>query len=296
MLRRDCAIVISHATERVVCDVAVVHNTIVSAIGAHSSIEYRFDRTTAKTLNNLVTEDILVRDDAGAPVAGNISGVALNNFVDPLGGDLHLVSGSEAIDAGVNLGEDASPHDIDGDVRAEAPDVGADEVRSWTISLNRTASGTTSLNMRIHAVGVLFLFAPTLACDEGGGDSLEQVVADLDEATLQVAAAECDSACATASPLSSCGATPDVSDEPTEPCTLDALALDADAVRAWTGCWVAVETEYTDCLLAPACAETSDYSDCGDAREVGHDACGDLPIEVEDALEVCEGERDDEEE
>jgi hypothetical protein len=112
-----------------VCNVAVVHNTIVSAIGAHSSIEYRFDRTTAKILNNLVTDDILVRDDAGAPVAGNISGADLNNFTDPLGGNLHLVSSSSAIDAGVNLGEDASPHDIDGDVRAEAPDVGADEVQ-----------------------------------------------------------------------------------------------------------------------------------------------------------------------
>lgn len=110
-----------------VCDASVVHNTVVSAIGAHSSIEYRFDRTTAKILNNLVTDDILIRDDAGAPVVGNISGVGLNEFVDPLAGDLHLVAGSEAIDAGVNLGEDASPHDIDGDPRGDAPDVGADE-------------------------------------------------------------------------------------------------------------------------------------------------------------------------
>jgi hypothetical protein len=111
-----------------VCDVTVVHNTVVSAIEPLSSIEYRFGRTKAKVLNNLVTHAILDRDDAGVPVAGNLQGVDLNNFVDPLGGDAHLVPGSEAVDAGVQLGEDAALHDIDGDPRRDAPDIGADEI------------------------------------------------------------------------------------------------------------------------------------------------------------------------
>lgn len=110
-----------------VCDAAVVHNTVVSAIGSFGGIEYRFDRTTAKVLNNLTTEDILVRDDAGAPVAGNLEGVELNQFVNPLAGDLHLLDSSLAIDAGVSLGDDASLHDIDGEPRGDLPDVGADE-------------------------------------------------------------------------------------------------------------------------------------------------------------------------
>ncbi len=111
-----------------VCEASVVHNTVASAVGEFSSIEYRFDRTTAKILNNLVTGEIIIRDDAGAPVAGNVSMAALSEFRDPLSGDLHLVDGSSLIDAGVNLGEDASPYDFDGDARSGPPDVGADEV------------------------------------------------------------------------------------------------------------------------------------------------------------------------
>lgn len=113
-----------------VCEASVVHNTVASAVGEFSSIEYRFDRTTAKILNNLVTGEIIIRDDAGAPVAGNVSMAALSEFRDPLSGDLHLVPGSSVIDAGVNLGEDASPYDFDGEARNGAPDVGADEVVS----------------------------------------------------------------------------------------------------------------------------------------------------------------------
>lgn len=111
-----------------VCDASVVHNTVASAVGEFSSIEYRFDRTTAKILNNLVTGEIIIRDDAGAPVAGNVEMAPLSEFQDPLSGDLHLVSGSSMVDAGVNLGADGSPHDIDGEARVGTPDVGADEI------------------------------------------------------------------------------------------------------------------------------------------------------------------------
>jgi len=109
-----------------VCDATVVHNTVASAVDTYNAIEYRFPRTQARVVNNLVTHDILDRDDAGVPVAGNAM-VMLNEFVAPLSGDVHLVEGSTAIDAGVALGEDAVPHDIDGDPRDARPDIGADE-------------------------------------------------------------------------------------------------------------------------------------------------------------------------
>ncbi|MEM6293832.1 MAG: hypothetical protein AAGA54_21330 [Myxococcota bacterium] len=110
-----------------VCGLVVAHNTVASAFDA-PSIEYRHERTEVSVLNNLVTSDIILRDGASAPVAGNIAGAALNVFVSPLDGDLHLLEGAEAIDAGINLGDDAVEYDIDGQVRVDAPDVGADEI------------------------------------------------------------------------------------------------------------------------------------------------------------------------
>ena len=111
-----------------VCGPTVVHNTVVSAVPTFSSVEYRFSRTQATVVNNLVSHQILDRDDAGVPVAGNLQDVELSNFVDPLGGDVHLVPGSSAIDAGIMLGENSVSHDIDGDPRGTGvPDVGADE-------------------------------------------------------------------------------------------------------------------------------------------------------------------------
>ncbi|MEM7152134.1 MAG: hypothetical protein AAF799_04790 [Myxococcota bacterium] len=109
-----------------VCGATVVHNTVVSAIETYNSIEYRFPNTQARVVNNLVTNEILDRDDAGVPVAGNLL-AELNEFVDPLGGDVHLIDGASAIDAGVQLGDDAVLYDIDGQLRDERPDIGADE-------------------------------------------------------------------------------------------------------------------------------------------------------------------------
>ena len=58
---------------------------------------------------------------------GNLEGLALDLFVDPLNGDFHLVEGAAAIDAGVSLGMD-SGLDLDGLPREDdKPDVGADE-------------------------------------------------------------------------------------------------------------------------------------------------------------------------
>lgn len=111
-----------------VCETEITHNTVFSSIGENSSIQYRFDRTIATFYNNLVSGELVVRDDAGAPVLGNIEGAAASMFVSPLEGDLHLVPGAAAIDMGANLGEAAVAYDVDGQERVDAPDVGADEV------------------------------------------------------------------------------------------------------------------------------------------------------------------------
>lgn len=110
-----------------VCDAEVVHNTIASAVGEVSSIEYRFEQTTAAIYNNLATGELRVRDEAGAPVAGNVELAPLTEFVEPLAGDLHLRPDAEAIDAGVSLGRDAAVVDIDGEPRSGLADIGADE-------------------------------------------------------------------------------------------------------------------------------------------------------------------------
>lgn len=111
-----------------VCGTEVSHNTVVSSIGGSSSIQYRYDRTVATFYNNLVSAELTVRDDAGAPVLGNIERAAASMFVSPLEGDLHLVPGASAIDMGANLGEASAVYDVDGQERVGAPDVGADEV------------------------------------------------------------------------------------------------------------------------------------------------------------------------
>lgn len=111
-----------------VCGTSVVHNTVMSAVGAAASIEYRFERSQQKVLNNLVTQPFRDRDGAAAPLAGNLELADLAAFVDPLAGDAHLRPDTPPIDAGVMLGEDAVLHDIDGDPRIGPPDVGADEL------------------------------------------------------------------------------------------------------------------------------------------------------------------------
>lgn len=109
-----------------VCDTKAVHNTVLLAVPAFTSIEYRFPNTRATVANNLVTHPIFDRDEAGVPSAGNLE-VELSVFVSPLEGDFHLRAGSQPIDAGVPLGDEAVFQDIDGDVRDDSPDVGADE-------------------------------------------------------------------------------------------------------------------------------------------------------------------------
>jgi hypothetical protein len=107
----------------------VLHNSVVSssdASGFFSSIDYRFPSTDVEIRNNLVRR-ITRRGDANGTVENNLEAAALDLFVDPAAGDLHLrPSAAAAIDQGV-VTSDAGL-DIDGETRDNGtPDLGADE-------------------------------------------------------------------------------------------------------------------------------------------------------------------------
>ena len=104
------------------CQATVIHNTVVSTSAPFSSIEYRFAGTTLELKNNLTSHAIKDRTVTRVVSEGNLTDAGPENFVG--GGDLHLVEGSTALDAGVPV---EVTRDIDGDLRGTPPDVGADE-------------------------------------------------------------------------------------------------------------------------------------------------------------------------
>ncbi|RLB56712.1 MAG: hypothetical protein DRI34_08720 [Deltaproteobacteria bacterium] len=105
----------------------VLHNSIVSSQAPFSSLEWRFDNTLVEIRNNLVSHNL--RDRGGtAELGGNIEGAALDWFVDPGSGDLHLSGQQPAVDGGVRLEPGWCDLDIDGQTRDSRPDVGADEL------------------------------------------------------------------------------------------------------------------------------------------------------------------------
>ncbi|MCP4661155.1 MAG: hypothetical protein GY856_37610 [bacterium] len=107
----------------------VVHNTVASLqTPFSSSIEWRFDHTLVEVSNNLVSHNLLPRQDAQATLAGNIEDAPLAWWVDVASGDLHLTSAEVgAVDAGTPLAAGLADTDIDGELRGARPDVGADE-------------------------------------------------------------------------------------------------------------------------------------------------------------------------
>jgi hypothetical protein len=109
----------------------VVHNTVVSTQAPFASLEYRFENTAAEIKNNLLSHNLMERNNAQADCAGNQEEAPLTFFVDGAGGDLHLdtVGGVAAIDAGVDLAAGLCDEDIDGEMRSGPRDVGADEVQ-----------------------------------------------------------------------------------------------------------------------------------------------------------------------
>ncbi len=104
----------------------VIHNTIASTQAPFSSIEWRYDNTQVRLINNLTTHDL--RDRGGeASLAGNRQDALWSWFVDPGPGNLHLKPGVDAIDAGVSTAPGECDQDIDHQARDDQPDQGADE-------------------------------------------------------------------------------------------------------------------------------------------------------------------------
>ena len=120
----DCGVCLWQA-----CGAQVVHNTVWSGdpAASFSSVEWRFGRTSAAVMNNLVNVALRERDGAVATVAGNVPDAPSTWFLGAASGDLHLApSASPAIDRAVATGV---ADDIDGEPRPRgaASDVGADE-------------------------------------------------------------------------------------------------------------------------------------------------------------------------
>jgi hypothetical protein len=111
------------------CDTVVVHNTVFSAVTPFSSIEWRFSNTNATVQNNLVSHNLVGRDDATAVQQANVPGAQAAWFADTSAGDLHLAAAATAaIDKGAVLVAGLGLEDIDRQPRADGkPDVGADE-------------------------------------------------------------------------------------------------------------------------------------------------------------------------
>ena len=111
------------------CLSRVLHNTVYSSEEPYASMSWRYAGSSAHYANNLLSHRLLERDVADVVAEGNITDVGSAPFVDVSVGDLHISSGSSAVDAGVVLSGDSEvTHDIDGDVRDATPDVGADEL------------------------------------------------------------------------------------------------------------------------------------------------------------------------
>ncbi len=111
------------------CQSKLLHNTVYSTQAPYSSMSWRYESTSAHIANNLLSHNLRERDNADVVAEGNIENAGSELFEDAAAGELHLVSGSSAADAGVVLsGDNAVTHDIDGDLRDDSPDVGADEL------------------------------------------------------------------------------------------------------------------------------------------------------------------------
>ncbi|MCP4679185.1 MAG: hypothetical protein GY854_27600 [Deltaproteobacteria bacterium] len=112
------------------CNAKVLHNTVVSTGACFSSIEWRFSSSTGiEITNNIVTHALNERDGASATQTSNLTDAQLSLFENGSSGELHLVPGaSDAIDQGVVISDSDCSHDIDGDLRDQTPDIGADEL------------------------------------------------------------------------------------------------------------------------------------------------------------------------
>jgi len=105
------------------------HNSILLNGNEYYAIEFRFPTSTnGAARNNLADAPIHLRDGAAATLGSNLLTAVPGMFVNPAGGDLHLLaSATSAIDQGLTLS--TVINDFDGDRRpmGDRSDIGADE-------------------------------------------------------------------------------------------------------------------------------------------------------------------------
>jgi hypothetical protein len=163
------------------CGTRVLHNTVVSTRAPFSSIEGRFANTAATVTNNLMSHNLRARDGASFTLAGNLLGAPASLFVDgAIAGDLHLVDTAlAAIDQGAAVPAGHADHDVDGETREPARDVGADEHRPDHIFGDDFQSGA---------------LAAWSAANTAGGDLAVAAAAGMDGTTLGLRATVDDTA------------------------------------------------------------------------------------------------------
>ncbi len=111
------------------CESTVVHNTVFSTQAPFSSIEWRFDPTSAYIANNIVSHNLMERTPGIATLESNLDGADSTWFVDASNANLHLDAAAPAVNAGAVLTAGMCETDIDQEPRSDgSPDVGADEI------------------------------------------------------------------------------------------------------------------------------------------------------------------------
>ena len=114
------------------CDSTVLHNTVYSAQApAWAAIEFSHPDTTGVVANSLTTHGMARRDDAPITNDSNLENAERFVFLDPDRHAVHLNPGTpDAVGDGNPAYLADCPDDIDGQLRDDAPDVGADELRA----------------------------------------------------------------------------------------------------------------------------------------------------------------------
>lgn len=107
-------------------DFEVYHNTVVLNRTFDWAIDYRFEMSEGIIYNNLSDAPILRRDGANAELKSNLVDAEPSWFDDAASGDLHLSeNAAPAIDQSFPMPQ--ARVDIDGEMRGDLPDIGADE-------------------------------------------------------------------------------------------------------------------------------------------------------------------------
>ena len=112
------------------CETDILHNTVMSTQAPFASMEWRFENTTGRVTNNLVSHNYMPRNGSVMTEAGNLDSQPLTMIADVSVGNLHLDPGAAAaIDQGVTVPAGDCDEDYDAEPRDDgSPDIGADEI------------------------------------------------------------------------------------------------------------------------------------------------------------------------